>query len=187
MRSIMVLRKGWRKVSRSADRPSEHPAQNTHFTLPLNISPKMSYWNRVKITYSKEQENGLLKTITESYLLKAVSFTDAEARAFEVLTPTLSDFRIASVVPVKYADVFEHPDPEKYYEAKMVYTSLDEGSGREKRFVQNVLVCAASIDDALLRLHEEMVNLLIPYEIEALKLTPILEVFDDSTQEAEAL
>lgn len=37
-------------------------------------------WFTTKVRYEKTRENGSLKTITEPYLVDALSFTEAEAR-----------------------------------------------------------------------------------------------------------
>lgn len=140
----------------------------------------MSYWNRVKIKFQQEQENGTFKTLTEEYLLKAVSFTDAETRIFEIVSKDTSDFTIQSVVKARYSDVFDDGESEKWFEGKIVYMSLDEIRGTEKRIVNNMLVKADTIDKALITIRENLKTMLIPYEIEAMKLTTILEVYNDN-------
>lgn len=60
----------------------------------------MHNWFEVKATYEKTLENGMQKKVTESYLLDALSFTEAEARAIEELKPYISgEFTIMDVFP----------------------------------------------------------------------------------------
>lgn len=40
----------------------------------------MHAWFECKIRYEKVMENGMQKKVTESYLVDALSFTEAEAR-----------------------------------------------------------------------------------------------------------
>ena len=50
----------------------------------------MANWFECKIRYSKILETGLQKTVTESYLVDALSFTEAEARITEEMAPYIS-------------------------------------------------------------------------------------------------
>ena len=47
-------------------------------------------WFECKIRYEKVMENGMNKKVTEPYLVDALSFTEAEARIIEEMTPFIS-------------------------------------------------------------------------------------------------
>ncbi|WP_290387099.1 DUF4494 family protein, partial [uncultured Muribaculum sp.] len=47
----------------------------------------MSTWFECKVRYDKIQENGSAKKVNEPYLVDALSFTEAEARIIEEVTP----------------------------------------------------------------------------------------------------
>ena len=47
-------------------------------------------WFTTKVRYEKTRENGSLKTITEPYLVDALSFTEAEARITNEMMPYTS-------------------------------------------------------------------------------------------------
>lgn len=65
----------------------------------------MSKWFECKVRYDKTQENGTIKKVTEPYLVDALSFTEAEARIIEELTPYISgEFEVAGIKPV-----YNHP------------------------------------------------------------------------------
>ena len=56
----------------------------------------MQNWFECKIRYEKTMENGMIKKVTEPYLVDAISFTEAEKRIIEEITPFMSgDFEIA--------------------------------------------------------------------------------------------
>ena len=40
----------------------------------------MSQWFECKVKYDRMMENGVLKTVSEPYLVDALSFTEAESR-----------------------------------------------------------------------------------------------------------
>ena len=50
----------------------------------------MHTWFECKIRYEKVMENGMQKKVTEPYLVDALSFTEAEARIIEEMTPFIS-------------------------------------------------------------------------------------------------
>ena len=50
----------------------------------------MHNWFLCKIKYEKTLENGLNKTVAESYLVDALSHTEAEARIIEEMKPYMS-------------------------------------------------------------------------------------------------
>ena len=50
----------------------------------------MHTWFECKIRYEKVMENGMQKKVTEPYLVDALSFTEAEARIIEEMTPFFS-------------------------------------------------------------------------------------------------
>ena len=50
----------------------------------------MHTWFECKIRYEKVMENGMNKKVTEPYLVDALSFTEAEARIIEEITPFIS-------------------------------------------------------------------------------------------------
>lgn len=47
----------------------------------------MATWFECKVKYEKLTENGQQKAVTEPYLVDALSFTEAEARIIEEMTP----------------------------------------------------------------------------------------------------
>ena len=50
----------------------------------------MHTWFECKIRYEKTMENGMNKKVTEPYLVDALSFTEAEARIIEEMTPFIT-------------------------------------------------------------------------------------------------
>ena len=50
----------------------------------------MHTWFECRIRYEKVVENGMQKKVTEPYLVDALSFTEAEARIIEEMTPFIS-------------------------------------------------------------------------------------------------
>ena len=59
----------------------------------------MHTWFECKIRYEKVMENGMNKKVTEPYLVDALSFTEAEARIIEEITPYISCLLYTSPSP----------------------------------------------------------------------------------------
>ncbi len=147
----------------------------------------MPSWYLGKIKYQQEQENGALKTISEAYLVDAVSYTDAEARIYRIVADNTPDFQISSLTKMKLSDVFHFEDEggEKWFKCKTFYVSIDDSSGtaKEKKIVSYMLVNADSPKQAIERIEKSLATMLIPYEITDVNLTPILEVYPYSPED----
>ena len=64
-------------------------------------------WFETKIRYSKMMENGVEKKVTESYLVDALSCTEAEARTLKEMEPYINgEVSISSVKQAKYSEIF---------------------------------------------------------------------------------
>ncbi|MBO9613399.1 MAG: DUF4494 domain-containing protein [Dyadobacter sp.] len=143
----------------------------------------MASWYFSKIRYQKEDEAGSLRTIDEAYLIDAVSFTEAEAKCYELIETDASDFNVTAINRMRLADIFTYEEGEQWFKAKLIYFSVDERSGKEKKIVNHMLVNAEGIQQALDRINESIRNFLIPYEVTDINLTPILDVFPYSAEE----
>ena len=47
----------------------------------------MNSWFECKVKYDKEIEGGMQKTVSEPYMVDALSFTEAESRILEEMRP----------------------------------------------------------------------------------------------------
>lgn len=103
-----------------------------------------------KIRYDKIHENGAVKKATEAYLVDALSFTEAEARIIEEMTPYISgEFSVVAIKRTKIAEVFWNPEAEKWWTVKVNFITLDDKTGVEKKSASLILVQAD--DDASAR------------------------------------
>lgn len=137
----------------------------------------MASWYIGRIRYQKEDEAGRLKTIKEAYLVDSVSYTEAEARLYKQIVTNASDFSVTAISRMRLADLFTYEEGEQWFKAKVIYFSVDEKSGAEKKVVNYMLVNSTGIQQAIDRINESMRNFLIPYEVTDVNMTPILDVF----------
>ena len=146
----------------------------------------MHNWFECKIRYEKTMENGVNKNVTEPYLVDALSFTEAEARIIEEITPFISgEFTVTDIKRMKYSDVFSSADTkaDRWFKAKLTFITLDEKSGSEKKTSTNVLVQAADLRDAVKKLDAAMKGSMADYVIASMAETPLMDVYEYVAQE----
>ena len=123
-------------------------------------------------------EDGLIKKVTEPYLVDALSFTEAETRICKEVQPfATGEFTVANIKRCKIAEMFYNEDGDKWYRCKVNYLSVDEEKGVEKRIAQTMMVQASDFKDAVDRLIKGMEGALGDYEIANVTETAILDVF----------
>lgn len=140
----------------------------------------MHMWFVCKISYEKTMENGMNKKVNEPYLVDALSFTEAEARIIEEMTPFISgEFSVSDVSRARYSELFyaEDVSADKWYKVKLGFITLDEKTDSEKKTFTNVLVQASDLRDAVKRLDEGMKGSMADYIIVSVAETPIMDVY----------
>ena len=139
-----------------------------------------SEWFECKVRYDKTLESGLIKKTTESYLVDAICFTDAEKRFIEEITPFITgEFIVTDIKRARLSDLFDSEDlnDDRWFKARIAYITLDEKSGEEKRTVQSALIQAKDFRRTLNRLDENMKGTLGDWEIISITETAIVDVF----------
>ena len=145
----------------------------------------MYNWFECKIKYDKMLETGMQKTVTEPYLVDALSFTEAEARIIEEIKPFISgEFSVSDIKRVKYSDSFFNETGDRYYKARLHFITLDEKSGAEKKTAVNMLVQASELKEAAEIVETEMKKTMIDYAFASVTETAIMDVFPYSGENA---
>ncbi|MEN2281549.1 DUF4494 domain-containing protein [Algoriphagus sp. SE2] len=138
----------------------------------------MRTWFLCKVKYAKENEEGLLKNISEQYLVDAVSFTEAEAIIYDRLGSQIrGDFQITGLSKSNIVDVFFFEDADIWYKCKVSYLVSDGESGKEKKVTQYMIVTASDVKDAFDRIQESLSNMLVSFRVPDIVESPIVEVF----------
>jgi len=148
----------------------------------------MHNWFECKVRYEKTMENGMNKKVTEPYLVDALSFTEAEARIIEEITPFISgEFTVSDIKRANYSELFssEEEAADRWFNCKMAFITLDEKSGAEKKTTVHVLVQAADLRDAVKKLDAGMKGTMADYIICSVSETAIMDVFPYLIQKEE--
>ena len=144
------------------------------------MKSRVSKFYEVKVQYQKMQEDGKEKKVTEQYVVEALTFTEAESRIIEEMTPYISgEFDVVSEKIAPYNEIFlsDRTDDDKWFISKVGFITLDERTDKEKKQTFRYLVQAATSELALDYTKEMFSHGMSDYSIEAVQDTPTLEVF----------
>ncbi|MDN4754555.1 DUF4494 domain-containing protein [Porphyromonadaceae bacterium W3.11] len=134
-------------------------------------------WFDCKITYEKEvNQSGKMRKVSESYLVDAETFTDAEARMVELMS-SRGAFIMDSVKKVRMYEIFLDHKSQRFYKSKVGFISLDEKAGVEKKKYVQMLVQADDIEEALEGIKKGMADTMSDYEIASIVETTYMDVF----------
>ena len=101
----------------------------------------MHNWFECKIRYEKVAENGMNKKVTEPYLVDALSFTEAESRIIEEITPFISgEFTVSDIkraLPQRRGSC----RPLVQVQALLHYTRREKRGGKENRYQRTSTGC----------------------------------------------
>ena len=122
----------------------------------------------------------MLKKVTESYLVDALSFTEAEERFLQEIEPMMSgEYSVSDIKRAKISELFESIDTtdDKWYKAKVAYIAYDEKKGVEKRTNQIMLIQAKDLRVAVQNLDKGMQGTMGDWDIISIAETPIMDIF----------
>lgn len=143
-------------------------------------------WFECKVRYDKMMENGIVKKVTESFLVDALSFTEAESRIIEEQTPFISgEFSVSAVKRTKISEIFRDDRADKWYLAKVAFITIDEKTAAEKRAISLILVAGGSFDGAYDNFKDGMKGMMGDYDLVSLTETPLLDVYCHEWKSAE--
>ena len=139
----------------------------------------MSQWFETKVKYDKTMlDTGAIKSVTEPYLVDALSFTEAEARITKEMEPFVSgELTVTAVRKVRFEDVLYHEGGDRWYKVKINMITIDEKTGAEKRSASFSLVQASEFKLALDYFLEAMKSVLFDFEIVNITEMAFIDVF----------
>ena len=129
----------------------------------------------VKARVQRTQENGCIKKVTETYLVEAATFGEAENLVCILLSNYQAEYdiksvRISAIKEVLGADIEIY---ESYYVATVEFIRLTD-DGREKKVKQKFLIAAKDISTAQIAIGVQL-HIMGDYRIDTIQETDILE------------
>lgn len=138
----------------------------------------MANWFECKVKYDKMLETGNKKKVNEPYLVDALSFTEAEARVIEEITPFISAvFTVSAVKRTSISEIFYDETGDKWYSVKYNMITIDEKSAVEKKKSILVIVQASNFQNAIDNFMNGMKGSMADFDIVNVTETAIMDVF----------
>ena len=150
---------------------------------------RTAVWFETKIRYEKTMEDGMQKKVSESYVVDALSFTEAENAIIEEMSVYITgDFKVRDIKMAGYGEVFfsDADTDDKWYKTKLQFITIDEKTEKEKRSTVSYLVQAGSLPLAVKHIDEVMGGTMIDYVISAIQETQIMDVFEHKSAASKA-
>lgn len=133
-----------------------------------------------KVSIERVKDDGLAKQTKEDYVVKAVNFTDCEAKLTKELAEAENvkkTFDILAEAIAPFREVYVFDDGEIYYKVKVQEPYTDD-YGNEKKNSYVYLVNASSSEQAIKNIEETYAHTTIDHTIAAVIETKIKEVFE---------
>ena len=146
---------------------------------------RTAIWFECKIAYEKVMEDGLQKKVKESYVVDALSFTEAESRIMEEMSSYISgEFTIDNINKASYKEIFFSDDAmaDRWYKAKLQFITIDEKTEKEKRSNVFYLVQAGTLKGAVSNIESVMGTTMVDYVIASINETTLMDVFEYGKQ-----
>ena len=142
---------------------------------------RTAIWFEAKIRYEKMMEDGILRKVTETYVIDALSFGEAEKRILEEMTSYVTgEVEVCALKIAPYKEIFfaDSNMDDKWYVAKLAFITIDEKTDKEKKTRVCYLVNAGNINAAVKNIEEQMAGTMIDYDTFNVSETQILDVFE---------
>lgn len=140
---------------------------------------------QTNIRYEKTLETGTQAKVTESYLVSAMSFTEAEARTIEEMAPfIIGEFEVSAAKKINISELFidTSGNADRWYKAKVMFITLDEKTGSEKKSAATMLIQATDFYSAVRNLETGMKGTMADWEIHTIQETNIMDVFGEKSE-----
>lgn len=138
----------------------------------------MQTWYSCKVKHTRQLEDGTLKPVNDTFLIDAVSYTDAEKRIYEVIEQDVhSEFAVTNISKTNISEVINYEDVDKWYKCKVSYVTVDGDSDKELKVNTYFLVSADDIKQAYERVEDNLSSMLVPFDIPSITLTNIFDVY----------
>lgn len=148
---------------------------------------RIAIWFECKVRYEKTTENGIQKKVTETYVVDAVSFGEAESRILEEMGKYVGcEIEVVDLKIAQYKEIFFSGNSlaDKWYKTKLAFITIDEKTDKEKKTSVYYLVNAGNINSAIVKIDEIMANTMIDYLTCNVSETQIIDIFEyKSTQQ----
>ena len=139
---------------------------------------KTGNWFECKVRYEQTQDDGMPKSVNETYVVDGIDFGDACKGICEYAIKNIADeFEIVAMKMAQYSEIalYDH-DGNVFYRVKINMITIDEKTDKQKKTPMFLLVRADNINEARKAVDDEyMKGTIIDYEISSVVETKIVE------------
>ena len=131
---------------------------------------------KLKVKYLIQDEKGSIKKKTSEYVLKAYTFTDAEASLLQYLEGEF-EYNLVSCSKFNIQDVRIDETKEDYFKVKTVSISTDTETNKTSKIIDNYIIQGNDVEDVNKSIKQMLSGSVMDYEIENIQKTKIEKVF----------
>lgn len=135
----------------------------------------------VGVRFDKMLEDGIVKKVTETYCVDALTFTEGEKNITDEMSQYISgEFQVTKMKQSPYATVLtrEGSGEDKFWKCKVVYSYLDEKTAKEKKSSVYYLVQSLNLKGALSELEAYLKDDMGDWEISCVQETKLVDVIN---------
>lgn len=138
--------------------------------------------------YEKTDDEGIRKLTTDTFLVDAYTYTEAESRIYENMERDIpGEFSVTNISKTNISELLHLEEGDYWYKCKVSYSTVDGDNGKEVKINTYFLVNAEDLKEAFDRVSHSLNNMLVPFEIPSITKTNIMEVYpyagDDEQKE----
>ncbi len=135
-------------------------------------------WYECKVKYRKTNDSEIQKVVTETYLIDAISYTEAEKRINEEMAAYISEeFKITNIKVANFTEIHPFEKCDRWFKSKIALVAYDEESGKERKTNIYILLQANDIKEAYENTVQVMDGTIGDYTIPMIMESAIMDVF----------
>lgn len=149
------------------------------------LRSRTAKWFECVVRYERQQEDGITKKVTESYIVDALSFAEAESRITEEMQAYISgEFEVKNINPCPFSEIFfsDQATDDRWYKARLAFITFDEKTEKEKLSYVYYLVQGDTFDRAKAYITQVMSPTMIDYVIKSVNETKYIDVFEHAVK-----
>lgn len=140
----------------------------------------MIKYYEVTIQHNKELDDGMLKQVKEKFIVDAISYTEAETKAYEWAEVHITgEFSLPTITKKAINELIADDEDGIFWLVKMHYETVDGDSEKQLLVKNNLLVEAPDCKTAITHTEKHLESMLVPFTITGVTITPVVEIMKE--------
>lgn len=140
-----------------------------------------SKWLEVKVRYARTVDEGTQKKVTETYVVNAITYSEAEKRIYDELTPfATGEMEILCIKRTNFTEIYftDSDGDDRFFKAKLQFITIDEKTSKEKTTSSIIIIQSSDTHYALNSVNEIMQSSMMDYKTPSISETSYSDVFE---------